>query len=142
MSLRILLVEDSPFDAKIAKAHLEGFALVDWQRTLTAALSSAKLNIYDAAILNLYLPDSRGEDTVRAFTNLPHPMPLLVLLGDLREMGDYSEWVDTSLPKPVDKRQLLDALKRITDRTSHHYLKQSTQRIFESLELLKQMAHG
>jgi DNA-binding response OmpR family regulator len=140
--LRILLVEDSPFDASLAMRRMDGFALVDAHATLTSALAAAKHKTYDAVVLDLNLPDSHGMHTVEAFIHSIPPLPILVCSTNPEALGELSEWVDTVMAKPLHKRALLDALNQITDRISQPYLQQSTQRIFESLQMLRQIAHG
>jgi DNA-binding response OmpR family regulator len=139
--LRILLAECNQFDAPVVKQYLQKIAIVDHYSTLTSALAVARVESFDAVILDLTFPDCNSEKVVSAFVNSVHPMPLLVCSDNIDNAGKYIEWIDAALQKPFTKSALVDAVLGITNRVSHKYLKQSTQRILESLSMLK-IANG
>jgi signal transduction histidine kinase len=117
-TLRVLLVEDNPGDAKlITNGILEGappgteIALAD---TLGAGVDRLQAEEYDLAILDLALPDSRGIATLAAVRGVFPSGATIVLTGsDDEELGvealrigasDYlvkSEWNRVSLQRSI-----------------------------------------
>ena len=140
--LRVLLVEDNNYDAQIATDALEGLAEVERHLHLTSAIMAANARNFDVIVLDVSLPDSQAADTIRRFIKHAPPMPILVCSSNPETLSEYGEWVDAVLTKPISMRAIADAVRRITDRTARPYLKQSTQRLFESLDILRQIAHG
>ncbi len=90
--LDILLVEDSPTNAKIIGNLLKdrpgeppNFTYVD---TLAEARKVVEERTFDVVLLDLVLPDSEGLDTVRGLLDRPIPSPVIVLTSnDDREMA-------------------------------------------------------
>ncbi|MBF0332700.1 MAG: response regulator [Alphaproteobacteria bacterium] len=84
-ALRILLIEDSPGDAGlIRRALLEAdcpLAALNWVETLAEGRQLATTREYDAALLDLSLPDSAGLDTVRSLRAAAPSLPIVVLTG-------------------------------------------------------------
>lgn len=89
--LRVLLVEDDPGDAFLLDKHirralhggdgtLPGIALAQVP-SLAAALAALAAQRYDAALLDLNLPDSRGLDTLRELRRHVPGLPVVVLTG-------------------------------------------------------------
>ncbi len=83
--LRVLLVEDNPGDAVLVREALldapgPTFAL-DWQPTLTAGLTALADGTFDALLLDLSLPESRGIDTLGRMRAAHDGLPILVLSG-------------------------------------------------------------
>ena len=84
-SIRILLVEDNPGDARLVKEMLaEGdqgsFSLSHVER-LTEGLARLKEDNFQVVLLDLSLPDAQGIDTVtQVCTQAPH-VPVLVFTG-------------------------------------------------------------
>ncbi len=87
--LRILLVEDSDADAAITKAILDkesgegatagiGLEVVRVKR-LNEALDAIDHESFDAAVLDLSLPDSRGLPTLVEFQQAAGDLPVVVL---------------------------------------------------------------
>jgi len=84
-ALRILLVEDSPGDARLVREYLRdcelgAVALAHHQR-LDAALDALRQAPYDAVLLDLSLPDSQGLATLRAVVAAAPDVPVVVLTG-------------------------------------------------------------
>ena len=89
-TIRVLLIEDNPGDAKLIQAYLVGNSEagsvstrfdLDQSRSLGEGLEKANRGQYDVLILDLNLPDSRGLDTFnRIHTALPD-VPVIVLTG-------------------------------------------------------------
>jgi len=84
-SLRLLLVEDNPADARLLTEHLcgphaEGFHCTHFV-TLAEALRHLGADRFDLILLDLSLPDSQGLDTVRAAHSQARGIPIVVLTG-------------------------------------------------------------
>jgi len=92
-SLRILLVEDNPGDAKLV-LHMLRDAPADLRiaplhvESLDAALKVLAAERFDAVLLDLSLPDSTGLDTVHRVVQASPTLPIVVLTGlDDSEVG-------------------------------------------------------
>ncbi len=82
--IRILLIEDNPGDARLIRAALsEGAAAVSVEvaERLSAALARIQDGVYDAAIVDLSLPDSRGLATFESVHAAAPQLPVVVLTG-------------------------------------------------------------
>jgi PAS domain S-box-containing protein len=83
--LRILLVEDNPADARLVKEYLrevQGQAMeVVTAASLAAAVDAARLQDFDAALLDLSLPDSQGLATFEGLRSEAPHLPLIALTG-------------------------------------------------------------
>jgi diguanylate cyclase (GGDEF)-like protein/PAS domain S-box-containing protein len=87
-SLRILMVEDNPGDARLVHAMLaEGGQTYDviQAETLAEALKRAAAEYFDVALLDLGLPDSLGLDTLRRVMAAEPTLPIVVLTGNADE---------------------------------------------------------
>jgi len=84
-SLKILLVEDSPTDASLLREGIFLSSTRDISVTIAASLQQAanycKNNRFDAALLDLTLPDSSGLETVRLAREHCPDIPIVVLTG-------------------------------------------------------------
>ena len=84
-SLKILLVEDEPGQARLMELSLEYD--LDWKPEivhvdrLETALAAVKEQEFDAVLLDLNLPDSTGLDTVSYMVQCAGRVPVLVLSG-------------------------------------------------------------
>jgi diguanylate cyclase (GGDEF)-like protein/PAS domain S-box-containing protein len=82
---RVLLVEDDPGDANLARQALrasrEPLFDVAWVDTLAAAVQALRQERYDVLLLDLSLPDSSGIQTVHAIRQHAGNVPLIVLTG-------------------------------------------------------------
>jgi len=83
--LRILLVEDDPQDAfllrkTLAEAGSEPFELV-WVERLSEGVQQLEEEGFDAILLDLSLPDSRGLVTVETLRATAPEIPIVVLTG-------------------------------------------------------------
>jgi CheY-like chemotaxis protein len=82
----VLLVEDSPADARIVRENLaclegDGFVLVHAER-LAEGLERIAAGGIDAVLLDLSLPDSEGLDTLRCLLDGAPDIPIVVLTGN------------------------------------------------------------
>lgn len=83
VTIKILLIEDNPGDARLIKDMLRSLPAyqLTWVETLMDGLTAARETDFDLALSDLSLPDSSGVETVhRLKEDLAH-MPLVVLTG-------------------------------------------------------------
>jgi signal transduction histidine kinase len=89
-TLRVLLIEDNPADARLIELMLEEeqrltsgptqFELVRAER-LSAAIERLAQAIFDVLLIDLSLPDSRGIETVAQVRAVAPHLPVVVLTG-------------------------------------------------------------
>ena len=83
--VRVLLVEDSPSDARLLCESLEDYALqrfaVERAEQLDEAVALLARNSFDVVLLDLNLPDSRGLETCRRMSEAAGQVPILILTG-------------------------------------------------------------
>ena len=78
---RVLLIEDNPADALFVDALLGGAYLVTQSTDLGGGIAAAAQSSFDIVLLDLFLPDSRGLDTLAQFQTLHPELPILVMSG-------------------------------------------------------------
>jgi two-component system, cell cycle response regulator len=84
-ALRILLVEDDPEDAELvqdALSEVAGFSYTlrrAWR--FTEAIELLEREAFDIALLDLWLPDASGFDTLAGLRGRSPEMPVVVLTG-------------------------------------------------------------
>ena len=84
-SVKILLVEDNPVQARLLKEYLKGFkgTIFDlvWVQRLKEALTHLKEEDreFDLILLDLTLPDSQGLETLHPLINCSLNLPIVVL---------------------------------------------------------------
>ncbi|GGL06941.1 ATP-binding response regulator [Mangrovihabitans endophyticus] len=85
--LRVLLVEDNPGDAELAREQLTGLPGVRFEvreaDRLSEAWDSIAREAVDAVVLDLNLPDSWGIDTLRRLRERHRGLPITVVAGSL-----------------------------------------------------------
>jgi signal transduction histidine kinase len=135
--IKVLLVEDSAADARLLRKFLATVTHVELSHVecLSAALSRLRENDFDAILLDLSLPDSRGINTVKQVHNLAPKSPILVLTGlddeetaiaALREGAqDYlvkgeiqRTWLVRAIHYAIERQQNLDKLQQLNDELS------------------------
>jgi DNA-binding response OmpR family regulator len=91
-SIQVLLVEDNPGDARLVELAFEeagpvGLELEDVER-LSEAIERVSERAFDAILLDLSLPDSKGLDTVTRALKHARGVPIVVLTAtDDEELG-------------------------------------------------------
>jgi len=84
-SIRVLLVEDEPADARLVQIGLRNSAGVSfdvtWVDTLGKAQQQLLLQSFNVILLDLSLPDSSGLDTVRMAKQAARGVAIIVLTG-------------------------------------------------------------
>jgi len=90
-SIRLLLVEDNPADARVVERHLKDAGLnevnVDVVQTATEAAERLQTVEYDLVLLDLGLPDATGLQALRAVRAVADLTPIIVLTGS----DDYKQ---------------------------------------------------
>lgn len=115
---RILIVDDNEINRLILTRQLAGWGL---ECTAVASGQEALQQLqqsppYDAAILDMQMPEMDGLMLARAIFDLPLPLlPPLILLSSMGEFvtGKASGFFDAQLSKPVKPSQLQRALLRV-----------------------------
>ena len=83
--LKILLVEDTPSDAALLQAMLDGRYPGQYVTTTATTLAEAKALLagqaLDAVLLDLSLPDSQGLETIGRLAVVAPNVPIVVLTG-------------------------------------------------------------
>jgi len=84
-TIKVLLVEDSPSDARLVQSGLEeataGDFKVTWVERLDTAMEKLRQEPFDVVLIDLGLPDSFGRDTFLRLMEAAPMLPLIVLTG-------------------------------------------------------------
>jgi signal transduction histidine kinase len=130
---RLLLIEDSDGDADITCDRLVGIDGPPFEISRVTRLDEAKRLLrryaFDAIVLDLNLPDSRGEDTVRMVRDAANETPIFVLSSLLDErvrasalrMGADEAYSKDDPSVPLEVR-LLHAMERYRANVKLHRL--------------------
>lgn len=122
--IKVLHVEDNPADARLIwellkESKTTKFDLVHVEE-LDKALESLRNDAFDALLLDLNLPDSRGLETIeKALTRAPH-MPIIALTGLTDEeygvkavqMGAQDYLIKGQVNRDLLMRSILYAIER------------------------------
>jgi len=83
--VEVLVLEDNPGDARLLDAQLSAEVLIDVHLTVATRLSEGMHLLasrdFDAVLLDLNLPDSRGLDTFQRLRNAVPEVPVIVYTG-------------------------------------------------------------
>lgn len=134
---RILLVEDNPGDALLAKRLLADCD-VEHVPTFAQALAATDGEPFDVALLDMHLPDGAGPPLVARLAGRAPLLPIIVLTGSMTDenaLAGIAQGAQDWLPK-----QGLDAdrLRRTIDHAIQR--KAFEQRFAESEERFRQLA--
>ena len=121
-SVRVLLVEDNPADARLAELHLQesgGFE-VTHVASLSEALDCIAARRFDIVLLDLALPDAMGTSSFQAVRAAAPDIPVVILTGlddrafalSLVHSGAQDYLVKGDLGGPLMGRSLRYALER------------------------------
>jgi DNA-binding response OmpR family regulator len=118
--VRLLVIEDEPRIAEILKSGLQraGFA-VDVVQLCAVAREALALTVYDAAILDLGLPDGDGLDLLAELRSAHNGVPVLVLTArDAVEnrVSGLDAGADDYLVKPFATVELIARTKALLRR--------------------------
>lgn len=79
--LDVLYVEDDPQIAKLIVRELAYAVRTHVVGTLAAAFESLSIHLYDAVLLDLSLPDSKGFDSIKRLRSRYPTIPIIVFTG-------------------------------------------------------------
>ncbi|ARV59526.1 hybrid sensor histidine kinase/response regulator [Nostocales cyanobacterium HT-58-2] len=151
-SISILLVEDSPSDAKLLQQTLWHLGREKWQvvhfERLNDAVDVCSKNTFDIVLLDLSLPDSEGLSTIAEFHAAAPNIPIVVLTGfddeDIalqavaKKAQDYlvkgqitPNLLGRAIRYAIERGQILQQL-----RESEHRLRGIFEQTFQSMALL------
>ncbi|RKQ96787.1 hybrid sensor histidine kinase/response regulator [Maricaulis maris] len=115
--LHLLVAEDDPVNALIARKCLEGLGVrVTPVARGDAALESLTSQAFDAALLDQRMPGLDGPDVARAAREAGFRLPLIALTANDSEADRklcLGAGMDEFLTKPLDADQLADILTRL-----------------------------
>jgi DNA-binding response OmpR family regulator len=118
--MRVLLVEDDEMLGSATAATLrKNGHVVDWARTGADALAANHAADFDVILLDLGLPDMRGEDCLPKLRTKRTPTPVIVLTarGQVEDrIGMLDLGADDYLVKPFDFNELGARLRAVTRR--------------------------
>src|ERR1700682_1999238 len=120
----ILLIDDDPCHAKAFEEALiaagDGRSNFEWVRTLSIGLESLAQKGVWAIFLNLYLPDSRGLDTLDRLLSVTSSAPIVVLGGmddeDICKAAMLHGAQDYLLEGHLDSYSFARAIRNIIER--------------------------
>jgi PAS domain S-box-containing protein len=81
-ALKVLMLEDDPVDAHLVRSALQPHAHIVWVDRLSHAVARLREDSFDAILVDLNVPDSRGLATVHAITKAGGQTPIVVLTGE------------------------------------------------------------
>jgi hypothetical protein len=119
--MRVLLVEDDPAYARLIATELDGTGIELHQAgTLQAAREALLARRFDAVVLDLELPDSRGLQTVERLHQAEPTLPIVVLTADggddLSALAMQRGAQDFLRKNEVDSRMLARAVQYARER--------------------------
>ncbi|MCX9155144.1 response regulator [Niveibacterium sp. 24ML] len=116
LKLKALIVDDSPPNRRLPAMIL---GQLGWETTEVAdgqsALDLAKLDTYDCILLDLLLPDMRGDEVCRRLRSEPATRAAWIVAYTAESDEQVARITartrfDAVLPKPITRKRLLDAL--------------------------------
>lgn len=118
--MRILLIEDDRLlgDALQAGLRQRGFA-VDWQTDGQSGLAAARLEPYQAIVLDLGLPRLNGDELLRRLRATGSSAPVLVLTARdaiADRVAQLDAGADDYVVKPIDLDELAARLRALARR--------------------------
>ena len=122
--VRIVLVEDSPGDARLLRETLRDAGSLRWELThterLSGALGAVEEHGADVVLLDLSLPDAHGLDTVARMLAAAPGVPIVVLTGlsdeTLALQAVQAGAQDYLVKGTVDGRTLARAIRHAIER--------------------------
>jgi two-component system OmpR family response regulator len=122
--MRILLVEDDPdLGPAIAKALRGENCAVDLAANGVDAAHLGDTEIYDAAVLDLGLPDQEGVSVLRQWREAGRTLPVLILTARdswSDKVAGFKAGADDFMTKPFRVEELVMRLRAIVRRAAGH----------------------
>ena len=111
---RVLAIEDDPRDQVWLRRTLgqAGYA-VEIVPTGTAAINRSRTQAFDAITLDLLLPDAFGRDVLTRIRSEGLNRETPVIIVTVLAATDAGVGTEDVLVKPLESKQLLDALRRL-----------------------------
>ncbi|MDF2232381.1 ATP-binding protein [Albimonas sp. CAU 1670] len=114
---RVLVVEDDDDQARLLARALEGVAATERAASCTAARAMLERSVYDAVILDLRMPDGRGESLVATIRSARPEAPLVLVYSVEEARAALRARVDAAfLKSAIDPSALTAALTRLLQR--------------------------
>lgn len=83
--IRLLLIEDSPFDADLFREQLETLEAFHFDirhcENLADSLESLNMSVFDVVVLDLTLPDCNGYNSFKRVHDQANGTPIIILTG-------------------------------------------------------------
>ena len=150
-SIRVLLIEDDVAFANLVRAQLSKTlpkVVLDPALTLARGLNKLKESAYDAVLLELNLPDSKGpKSLIRAFKEATQAA-IIVLSGEERPLfvqATLDAGADAYIFKSESKEKIVETiLKTVSARSARKEGKASKKDMFSAGEnhILRLLARG
>lgn len=122
--MKILLIEDDKAVASAIMSMLKSQRIVcDHDLNGHDGFNSARLYEYDAIILDMILPDIKGEELLNRLRVCDIKTPVIILSSiseTTQKVKALCSGADDYLPKPFDKQELLARLNAVIRRTNGH----------------------
>lgn len=122
--MRILLVEDDPdLGPAIAKALRRENCAVDLAANGVDAAHLGDTEIYDAAVLDLGLPDQKGVSVLKQWRQAGRTLPVLILTARdswSDKVAGFKAGADDFMTKPFRVEELVMRLRAIVRRAAGH----------------------
>ena len=118
--MKLLIVEDDKLTAQFVRLTLEEDGHeVDWTGSGEEGLALARINAYDALILDLHLPDTTGLVITAALRNEGRETPILMLTASSTTdsvVQGLDAGADDYLVKPFKTEELRARIRALTRR--------------------------
>ncbi|QEK38601.1 response regulator transcription factor [Candidatus Cytomitobacter primus] len=122
--MKVLLIEDDKAVASAIIAMLKSQSIIcDHDINGQDGFDSARLSDYDVIILDMILPDIRGEELLNRIRACEIKTPIIILscISETNQrIKALSDGADDYLPKPFDKHELLARINAIVRRSNGH----------------------
>ena len=119
----ILIVENNPWDAYLLretfKDHANGEFNLIRESGLTGAFERMAVEKIDLTILDLYLPETSGLETLQRVRNFDPGMPVIVLTSHFSaELASKAREMGASFCLPKDRPEMVALVKGLRENVS------------------------
>ena len=152
LPIEILLVEDTPSDAKLVERALKSsptHSAINWVQTLSEAKCLLAQSKFDVVLADLNLPDSEGLDTIVELRKASDQLPIIALTGQEGDVGlaairaGANDFISKgSVSEPVISRAIKYSIERfrmtLTLNEANHLLKSKNERLAQMCKMSQQ----